>query len=236
MKGPKRYSFRIKTLGFAKAIKHNPHDDYLYMDGDTFRASSIVAAKESIEKGRLGLYENSGKMINASDSRNQKLYKLLKGKSITGYTIDENTCRQNAGIITVPNRYGNDVIQRILEATDELHTLTGGYWASEELACNFALQSLGPVDDISEGIGHYFGNKGQWTAMITNFFARHALMHSSLDDMIADAAAFDFTSIPVFLHTPKRRKQLHRLAERFWPMTRPRYFPAKVKSWDEREK
>jgi hypothetical protein len=229
--GPENYTYRRKIMGFKEIMNARPGNDYLFLDGDTFRGGSIAAVAKRLESGMFGMHESSGPFSRASDSSNRKLFSLFAGTQVEGYTITDSTVRYNAGALALPSALASEILMRTLRATEEIYRRTNGYWASEELAFNFVMMSLGEVGDISDGIGHYFGNKPQWNAMIVNFFSRAGLADMSLEAMIQEASSMDFTRIPVFLHPPRRRRQLMWLAEKYWPMTRPRYYPEKVQRW-----
>jgi len=228
--GNSNFLFRKKIKGIEKVVSLYPGRDVLYLDTDTFHGGDMAVIAQALAGNKVCMGDSSGYIGKAKDRNNRELYAKIRDRTFCGYRVGEKSIRLNAGMVGLPAAHASEILADAIGICDELYKLTG-YVGSEEVAFSFALGKFAAVTDIGATIGHYWGNKTQWGGAIRDFLMEHALRCSSLAQMTQAAAAFDFKKMPTYTHKPKRHKQLVRLAEKFWPLTRQRYFPEQPKQW-----
>ena len=228
--GPQNFSYRRKIKGIQRVIETYPGEDVLFIDGDTFRGKPLGAIRQHLAIGNVCMQESSGLLHKARDRNNRTIWAQLNGKTFAGYTVDKSTIRMNSGTAGLPAKDAAVIIANVLTICDEIYSLTG-YYGTEELAICFGLALHGPVMDVGSFLGHYWGNKQPWDYMLRQFFTTQLLRAATLEEMVEAAARVDFTALPVYIHKPRRHRQLERIANRYWPLTRARHYPEKLKEW-----
>lgn len=228
--GPRDFLFRRKIRGLQTISARYPGKDVLYLDTDTFRGASMRPVADAVGSGRLCMGDGTGYLAKARDSGNRKTYRMLRGKTVRGFTIDETAERFNAGILGIPGGMVGEILDDALAMSDEIYDITD-YIGSEEIAYSFTFQKRGPVQDIGNTVGHYYGNKAGWQSLIRRFFLLQFLQGADLETIVAESVKVDMTAAPTYEHRPRRRRQLLALADRFWPTTRRRHFPEQPARW-----
>lgn len=226
----RNYTYRSKNKGVEKLVELYPGKDVLFVDTDTFRGGSLRPIQEALTRGEYCLNELCGRIVRSKLRTTRELWRKLRGRTFAGYTVDETSEIWNSGTVGLPGATAREVSQKAAAICDELYEATGFYGA-EEIGFSFALTHYGKVIDTVGTIGHYWTNKKPWDDMIAYFLAKCHLAGMSLEDQMAAALQVDFRAMPVGIHHPKRRKQILRLTDRYFPLKRAKYFPDKIPVW-----
>lgn len=229
--GEFNFLFRKKILGIMAAREHCHGADLLYVDSDTFLAADLAGLQQALRAGGVCMHEINGEMNRATDRANQRMWSKLAGKTLAGMTIPPNVVRRNAGVIGLPGASADAILRQSVDMCDAMYVANDRYKGSEEVAFSTVLGAHGPVVDAADVVGHYWGNKVPWRHAIADFFARGRLEGGTLDDDIARAAAFDFRTMPIRVHVPKRRRVIGGLLEKYVPLRQVRHYPEKLKPW-----
>ncbi len=230
--GPSRYVFRAKLKGMERLVELHPGEDLVYVDTDTFRGGDMVVVKEHLAKGRFCMHDFEGRTHESlkRDRRWQRVFNQAKSLNLSGIEIGANPGHWNSGCVGLPGGKAKEMLEKVLRVND---ATLAEWWGEgvhfiEEACFSMVLEKAGQIMDVSECVGHYYGNKLLWDRKISDFLAMNRLKCRSLAEDIEAARDFDFKELPISCHIPTWRRRINGHLEKLLPDKRVRYFPERL--------
>ena len=221
-KGKSDFKFRVKLkaieLFISKDTKKRP---ILYLDTDTFIYQGFNELKDALISGKGIMHINEGKLSECPTRSGSRMWKNVKGQTFGGYTITENDCMWNAGVIGIPAKLCHETIETAIKMCDEMCSRMPVNFLIEQFCVSVALQRKVEIEPAIKWIGHYWGNRNGWNNLISAFFIESYLNNYSVEDDMERIANFDFEQIPIAVISGNTETKLHKMVNKYF---KPRIF------------
>ncbi|USH02598.1 hypothetical protein K6Q96_00685 [Grimontia kaedaensis] len=223
-RGEHDFFWRIKMKGVEAAILKNPNQNIMYIDSDTFYVHNLEQIVTGLNNGYSYMHEKEGTLSNSSSSTFLKMWKSLKGKTFSGITITDQSEMWNAGVIAISAQKARDTISLAISICDEICATNCTRRLVEQFAFSIALKSVGNLSSAETQIGHYWGNKEQWNAKITDFFMHSLLTDSNLENDIIRIKELQLDNLPTVYKEKSIKRKVHNLLDKLLPPKEVRHF------------
>ncbi len=223
--GSHQFFWRIKCMAVREMARRHPGEHLVYLDSDTFLADGLHSGLlRKLEAGTALMHEDEGPLQSLRTRTERATWKALRGHSYCGVPVDRNTRMWNAGAIAIPGTHVEAVADRVVGVCDAFCETRAPRRLLEQLAFSVTLGQLVGIAPASPWIGHYWGNKDEWNAAISQFLIASRLEHRTVDEDIARLRSFDFGRIPVRKKEKNTKLRLRRWLDRRFPPRQTIYF------------
>ncbi|MDO5101930.1 MAG: hypothetical protein Q4D91_03405 [Lautropia sp.] len=223
-KAPYQFFWRIKIKAVALAVARYPDQHLMYVDSDTFLAGDLGQMVSALDAGGgyMHLFEEG---LGSNTNRTLKrMYQSLAGKTFAGVTMTANTPMWNAGVIALPASRAAETVQLALQLCDEMCATDCTRRLIEQFAFSVALHEKTQLAGCENIIGHYWGNKPEWDAFITQFFATNLLKGATLADCIEQMRTINWKRLPLEKRKRSSTERIKRWLDGTFKPRRVRYF------------
>jgi hypothetical protein len=87
----------------------------------------------------------------------------------------------------------------------------------EQYSLSIALYEKTGLVETRDCIAHYWATKDEWLEAALSLLAKSRLMDATLDDELRLFEAFDWASLPVYVHKSSTARRLRNLVARLFP-------------------
>lgn len=200
-KGPHDFFWRIKIAALRLLAEKNPGNHVLYLDADTFAFSPISALEETLASGEHLMHALEGRPSELPTSTERRMGRQTEGKSFGPVTVTADHRMYNAGVVAVSAIHAERALTMAMEICDAMCAAGVTRRLVEQFSLSIALQESGGLRAANDVIGHYWGNKLQWTEHIGNHLLEHYLRGSNVEKQISATLGMDYRKFPVYRKT-----------------------------------
>jgi hypothetical protein len=216
-KGEFGFVFRVKLKAIELIItKNSDNKPILYLDTDTFIYKGFNELKESISAGKGIMHINEGKLSECPTRSGTRLWKQIKNQTYAGYTILETDCMWNAGVIGIPAKHSNDMIDTAIRMCDEMCARINVNFLIEQFCVSVTLQRLVEMQEACGWIGHFWGNRDSWMNLISAFFSESYMKNCSIEEDMERMSVFNFGQIPISAIPRNTATKLNKLVIKYF--------------------
>lgn len=195
--GPWQFFWRVKIEAVALAVRRYPGQHLLYVDSDTFLATSLAGMRNQLDTGTAFMHCLEDRL---GDRHNRTLIRMcqsLAGQTVAGITLSEQHAMWNAGVIALPATKAAALVALTRRLCDDMCDTDCPRRLIEQFAFSVALQQAGALLPCDQDIAHYWGNKDGWNVMIASFLAESRIRNESVAQAMARVAALDWQKLPL---------------------------------------
>ncbi|TDQ58072.1 hypothetical protein EDC45_1144 [Mesocricetibacter intestinalis] len=223
--GESGFFWRIKIKALERAQQCYPTQHLLYIDSDTFLAGSIAPLYRHLQRGGGLMHKRECALGDKTDKTLRNMYRSLQGSRLAGLDIGAQSTMWNAGVIALPADKAKETIALALRLCDEICTTDCPRRLVEQFAFSLALEHSMELQPCTEIIGHYWGNKGEWNKLITEFLVNARLKDLSLSQCIAQLGEFNWRQLPLHKKQRSTNARLKAFIDRCFKDKNIQYFP-----------
>ena len=222
-RGEHDFFWRVKIKVLEDFSKNNPEQLLVYLDTDTFLYQSSEKLLSALKTNNVSFMHKRETILWQKGHKQHKMWEQIHGKKFGGIVIDRDAYMWNAGVVALPAERQLATIQQALLVCDEMcaqgvtKKLIEQFSLSLMLGINYELRAS---DDV---IGHYWGNKDGWNALISDFLMKLYFENKTIDEMVLAMQQFDFKQIPIYLRIPTQRKRFLKLIYKIFKDKRVQY-------------
>lgn len=225
--GPHRFFWRIKIKAIEAAAARLAGQPLLYIDSDTFLATDLADIEHQLGKGNALMHLFEDRLGDRSSSTLARMHDSLKGRTLAGFNIGDDSAMWNAGVIGLPGDTAGSLIARSLALCDAMCATSCPRRLIEQFAFSVVLQQGATLVACDQAIGHYWGNKPEWNAFIARFWAEARLRNDDLDACIEAVRKIDWQALPLEKRSRRSIERLRHGIEKLFNSSKTRYFPAR---------
>ena len=214
---PHGFFWRVKIKAIQTLIEKHPDTNWLYLDSDTFLYGDLEIINKELNSGNSVMHLNEGELSKLNSKTEKLMWIQSKNKTFHRITINEEHCMWNAGVIGIPRQGNKELIREILQFCDDMCASPVTRRLIEQFSFSVILDEKTKLVDCKSIIGHYWGNKMQWNAMIRDFYARSLLRNFSETERKESFAQIDLKKLPVFVRIPNTQRKLVKLIHKVFP-------------------
>ncbi|WP_439328202.1 hypothetical protein [Lonepinella sp. BR2357] len=222
--GKYQFFWRVKIKALQTVQAQYPTQHLLYVDSDTFLASSLTAMQRQLNQGQTFMHLKEGALGDKSRRTWQKMHRTLKGKNVANIKITSDTAMWNAGVIALPAEKAQAILALAIGFCDEICSTNCERRLVEQFSFSVALNQHQPLQPCNTIIGHYWGNKTEWNQMIADFFVNAQLKNLSLQDCLTLLAEKDWRALPLGKKQRNTNTKLKNIIDRLFPDKHIHYF------------
>ena len=216
-KGAYDLFFRVKIKALEYIANSYKDASILYLDADTFLHGNLSQIKDALDNGNNVMHLNEGQLSQMKTKTTRKMWNGIKFKSFNGIKIDENISMWNAGVVGISEPNLEETIPLALAICDAICEENVANRLIEQFAFSVALNDTAKLSASESNIGHYWGNKNEWSDFINDFFLSSHLSNLSFEDEQHAIQNIDFTKLAVFIKTPNTRGRLVNFITKLFP-------------------
>ncbi|MDB5197913.1 MAG: hypothetical protein JWP88_2284 [Flaviaesturariibacter sp.] len=195
-KGAHGFFWRIKIKAIQQLCERYTGEPVLYLDTDTFLYDQ-QATKSLFHNGKAIMHECEGPMSQAATKTEKRMWQQIGNKPFAGSPIPSTASMWNAGVVGIPNTTNGAECRYALQLCDDLCAAGVTRRLIEQFSLSVALEKYYGVQPADAFIGHYWSTKDEWEPVINRVFSEAYFKGATINDVIAQLAAFDFTQLPV---------------------------------------
>lgn len=220
--GKYKFFWRVKIKALQLVAQKYPLDSILYLDGDTFFYKNMDALRDGMKNGQNYMHIKEGKLSDLSSKTEKLMWKQMKGKSYHQTKIDENSAMWNAGLIGISNKHF-DCLDLTLGINDEMCADGVTRRLIEQFAFSLGLNEYSALQPADHVVGHYWGNKKEWNAIIDHFLKECFMKNYSFDEIVGRVKEMDLTRIPIRVKESSTQRKLKNFIDGFYKNRKPLY-------------
>ncbi|WP_430613474.1 hypothetical protein [Flavobacterium sp. JP2137] len=220
--GPHKFFWRVKIKALLTVADRWKDTSILYLDSDTFLYGSLDNLRHELDRGQNIMHLNEGNMRELKTKTERLMWSQIKHKTYGGVPMDDTKCMWNAGAIGV-SKLDKTSLELALQICDEMCADKVTRRLIEQFAFSVALNEYTPLKAADDEIGHYWGNKGQWNTLISNFFLKHFFTGKSVDVLLSEIEQLDLEQYPIRLKVSNTRLRLQKKLVSLFPDKQPVY-------------
>lgn len=228
-KGPYDFFWRTKIKALQFVSEKWKNKSILYLDSDTFLFGTLEGIRLNLSKGVNVMHTNEGKLSEIFSKTQSLMWKQLRGKCFGNIEIDSDKCMWNAGVVGVSYKK-LEQIELALIMCDEMCEARVIPTYIEQFALSVAMNQPNVLVEAQKEIGHYWGNKTMWNAMIQELFSSALMNNLSIQQLIEQVAKVDFEKIPIKAKSNKTKRRLERQLSRFFSHEKKTYISMDTKA------
>lgn len=218
--GEYKFFWRVKIKALLTVAERWPDTSILYLDSDTFLYGSLNAIRADLAEGQNCMHINEGRMPDLKTKTEKLMWKQIHNKTFGGVLMTTDQCMWNAGTIGVSHLDKNS-LKLALQICDEMCALGVTRRLIEQFAFSAALNQYSPLQAVDHIIGHYWGNKGQWNALINSFFLKHFFTDKKQADLVVEIQKIDLKQLAVRIKVSNTRLRLQKKIYSLFPDREP---------------
>lgn len=202
-RGPHDHFFRVKIRAMQDVAARTP-GNVIFGDSDIVCSGGLNGFFAMLERGACFMDEMSYR-LGEKGGRSKKLLREARGNTYGKFTVTEQSPMWNAGIIAVPEALCQERLADAVESMDAM--CAGGLIRDhlEQFALGLSLDRDGKLQPAKDWFIHYWGNKTQWNALISAFFAEIHMKGLSVEDACALFHDADLTGATTIKRTRLER-------------------------------
>ncbi|WP_116105160.1 hypothetical protein [Lewinella sp. IMCC34191] len=225
-KGPQDNFLRTKILAIRHLVAEYPERDVVYVDADTFCFGDPQQLANDLTAGKSLLHALEGPLFEMPTKSERRMGQQTLCKTFGGTTVQKSHVMYNSGVVGLGGGSAFAILRDALAICDDMIAAGVTPRLIEQYSFSIALTEAGPVATANSVIGHYWGNKRDWNALISEFFITHHLTATTLEAQIDAAGRTDFRTIPVYRKTRSKEAKLQAWLERRRDATARTFIPA----------
>ena len=222
-KGEHNFFWRVKIKLLEDFSKNNPGQLLVYLDTDTFLYQPPEKFLSALRTNNSSFMHKRETMLHAKGHTQHKMWEQIHDKEFGGMPIDRDAYMWNAGVVALPSEKQLETIQQALLVCDEMCAQGVTQKLIEQFSLSYVLYKNGNLQACDDIIGHYWGNKDDWNALISDFLMKSYFENKTIDEMIAALQYFDFRQTPVYLRVPTLKKRLLKMLDKYFKNKRIQY-------------
>jgi hypothetical protein len=156
MRGPHDFFWRAKIACIL--ANHTPDANLVYLDSDTYARSDLGGLARALEAGACCMHEREAVLGSSRRRGDRALWAAAGGRTWAGVEAAPTLAMWNAGVVGV-GAHGRPLLERALEACDQLCGAAGNHPLAEQFALSLSLGASGKLQAARGWIDHYWGNK-----------------------------------------------------------------------------
>lgn len=214
--GKHHFFWRAKIKAIEFVGNKYPDDDLLYLDCDTVLRGPIDWLKQQLGDG-LGLMDtNDGHPMNMK-TKTLRMWQTIKGHTYSGITLGSQHNMYCAGVVGIPAAKRQETVATALTLCDGMLDDQAEPIVIEQYSLSIALYEKTGLVETRDCIAHYWATKDEWLEAALSLLAKSRLMEATLDDELRLFEAFDWASLPVYVHKSSTARRLRNLVARLFP-------------------
>ena len=214
---PHGFFWRVKIKAIQTLVEKYPDTNWLYLDSDTFLYGDPEVINEQLNEGKSIMHLNEGQLSTLSSKTEKLMWLQTKNKTFNNTTINREHSMWNAGVIGIPMHRNKELIAEVLQICDAMCAAPVTRRLIEQFSFSIILEERTQLIDCRQIIGHYWGNKMEWNAMIRDFYARTLLRNFDKDQRRKAFTEIDLKKLPVFVRIPNTQRKLINLIHKIFP-------------------
>lgn len=213
--GPLHFFWRVKIKAMQHLLSIRPGEDMLYLDSDTFLRGDYAALCSRLEQGGGLMHLDEGHP-SGMKSRSLRMWRQVRGRTYGGVTIGPGHTMWNAGVVGLPGARAAEALELALTVCDGMLADGAERRVIEQYALSIALRETVGLAPAEPWIGHYWGNKEEWNAFASAFFAREHMLGRTAADECADLDTDALRRIPLRVRRSNTQRRLTNLIKRIF--------------------
>lgn len=216
--GEYQFFWRVKIKAIQFLINKLGEEPIMYLDSDTFLYGDLNIINESLKSGNSLMHEKEGDLNKLSTKTEKLMWKQSNGKKFGGVLINEKSAMWNAGTIVIPSKGNKDVMQLALNICDDMCKENVTRRLIEQFSISVALDVTYGLKPAKKTIGHYWGNKEEWSKIIELFFINSKLLNLNLEQTINEFNKMELTKIPTRVKISSAKSKLIKKINNLFPI------------------
>jgi hypothetical protein len=183
-RGDVDFFWRIKIKAILSIAESKPECHCVYLDTDTIADKSLDKMMEELDSGNNLMHIREFDFHAPLGRTGKKMQSHGIGKSYGEFDMTLDSAMWNAGVVAVSKlRDPSKVLSSALVACDAMCKDGMERRLVEQFSLSLALQSTS-ICEAKHWIRHYWGNKPQWDALISSFFAKVLLQGQNFEQAV----------------------------------------------------
>ncbi len=218
--GKHHFFWRVKIKALQLIAQKYPKKSLLYLDGDTFFYKNLDSLREGLSNGQNYMHIAEGKLSELSSKTERLMWKQMKGKTYYNTEIDEYSTMWNAGLIGISNKHF-DCLELTLGINDAMCEDGVTRRLIEQFSFSVGLNVYSPLKPADDIVGHYWGNKKQWNAIISDFLKECFMKNYSLSEIVEQVKEMNLTQHPIRVRESNTQRKLKNFVDKFYKNKKP---------------
>ena len=214
--GKHHFFWRAKIKAIEFLGNKYPDDDLLYLDCDTVLRGPIDWLKQQLGDGHGLMDTNDGHPMNMK-TKTLRMWQTIKGHTYGGITLGPQHNMYCAGVVGIPAAKRQETVATALTLCDGMLDDQAEPIVIEQYSLSIALYEKTGLVETLDCISHYWATKDEWLEAALSLLAKSRLMEATLDDELRLFEAFDWASLPVYVHKSSTARRLRNLVARLFP-------------------
>ncbi|WP_146088723.1 hypothetical protein [Neolewinella xylanilytica] len=207
-KGAHDFFWRIKIAALRQLSTEYPGEHLLYLDADTFCFAPPAKMVGILDNGVHLMHALEGLPSALPTSTERRMGRQTQGKTFGGVSLTDHHFMYNAGVVGLSAHLAGEAVDLALRICDEMCAAGVTRRLVEQYALSIALAEAGGLTVANSVIGHYWGNKREWTDRIGTFFLGHHLLGTSAEEQITATQGVDFRAFPLYRKSSSTLRKL----------------------------
>ena len=216
-KGPYDFFWRVKIKAIEEVMLKHTDTPLVYLDADTFLYGDITMLKDPLARGEALMHVQEGPLSQLKSKTEQKMWSQVKGLRVGETEIGAGHAMWNAGVVAIPAAQNTAAVALALHLCDTMCQRNVTRRLIEQFSLSVALAETYPMQPANAFIGHYWGNKEQWSEEISRFFLESHLKAYSVAQDIERIRHFDFKRFAMIRRIKKTRQRLTKAIDTLFP-------------------
>jgi hypothetical protein len=146
-----------------------------------------------------------------------RMWQTIKGHTYGGITLGPQHNMYCAGVVGIPAAKRQETVATALTLCDGMLDDQAEPIVIEQYSLSIALYEKTGLVETRDCIAHYWATKDEWLEAALSLLAKSRLMDATLDDELRLFEAFDWASLPVYVHKSSTARRLRNLVARLFP-------------------
>lgn len=183
-RGDVDFFWRIKIKAILSIAEVKPEHHCVYLDTDTIADKSLTDMMKELDGGNNLMHIREFDFHSPLGRTGKKMQSHGIGKTYGEFDMTLDSAMWNAGVAAISKlRNPSKVLSSALVTCDAMCQEGMERRLVEQFSLSLALQSTS-ISEAKNWIRHYWGNKPQWDALISSFFAKVLLQGQNFDEAV----------------------------------------------------
>lgn len=215
-KGPHDFFWRIKIKAIERFVAEHTGRPVMYLDTDTFLYNDISLLTTPLAAGRALMHEDEGSLAADRNKTKVNTWKEVAGKQFSGITVNAAHHMWNAGVVASPNTRGGEEFRLAVRLCDDMCATNVRRRLIEQYALSVALHHTYGLQPAAPAIAHYWSNKAEWNAFISEFFLNAYFQSQTTEDVLRAFQGLNLSALPIGKKIKKTPSRLHGWVNKFF--------------------
>lgn len=214
--GNSGYKFRSKIKAIEKIASLYPHENLLFLDGDTFVKGPISEIDKMMTQGYGFMHIDEGHPLSMKRG-SLRMWRALKNDTFYNIKLSNKHDIWNSGVIGIPSDKLSVVIPLALNICDYILDKKIDCFTAEQYAFSIAMYECTQLRAAKKYISHYWGNKKEWIDVASKLFLKSYFCESQMSEEFLAIQQQNFLNYPIYIRHSNTLRRLYSILKKVFP-------------------